>query len=67
MSRNAFPAIEREYAERNAQLEHSRMERKMATCKHESGQRFQMHDSDGCGYYLWVCDQCGFEQVDDMP
>lgn len=38
----------------------------IATCDHHSGQRFQHYDEDGCGYYVWRCDQCGGTTIDDF-
>lgn len=35
-------------------------------CPHESGERYQAYDADGCGYYVWKCDGCGAEFVDDL-
>ena len=67
MSRNAFSKIDHEYTERQDMLDHARMERKQSTCQHEEGTRFQAYDSDGCGFYIWKCDACGWECVDDMP
>ncbi len=36
-------------------------------CEHESGTRIQKFDADGCGYYVWQCDYCDFNEVDDRP
>jgi predicted nucleic-acid-binding Zn-ribbon protein len=67
MSRNAFQNIERDYAECMARREHAAMERFMGNCPHESGTRRKEFDADGCGYYLWTCDDCGYTEHDDMP
>ena len=33
-------------------------------CEHEIGTPYQKYDADGCGYYIWVCDNCGYEEFD---
>jgi len=38
-----------------------------AECPHEEGTRYQAYGSDGCGFYIWKCNACGWECVDDMP
>lgn len=40
---------------------------KMIACPHEEGTRSQSFDADGCGFYLWTCDDCGYVEVDDAP
>lgn len=40
---------------------------RMETCKHKEGDRNQKYDADGCGYYVWCCDECGWCVMDDMP
>lgn len=37
------------------------------SCTHESGTRYQAYDGDGWGYYVWVCDGCGFKAIDTGP
>ncbi len=36
-------------------------------CDHNEGTRYLEYDADGCGYYVWVCDVCGYIEIDDMP
>jgi predicted nucleic-acid-binding Zn-ribbon protein len=67
MSRNAFPKIEREQAQSAALREHNAMERAMGNCPHETGTRRKEFDMDGCGYYVWTCNECGYSEIDDMP
>ena len=49
-------------AEHQAREDEGRIE-----CEHDTGTRIQMFDADGWGYYLWVCDACGYTEIDDMP
>lgn len=37
------------------------------SCEHEYGTRIQEFDADGCGYYVWMCDNCEYTEIDDMP
>jgi len=39
----------------------------MPICTHKSSTQFQAYDADGWGYYLWRCDDCGFEEIDTGP
>ena len=45
----------------------AREDSRITECEHESGERYRMWDSDGCGYIIWRCDLCGYEEVDTMP
>jgi rubrerythrin len=67
MSRNAFLKIEREQAQATALREHNAMERAMGNCPHKTGTRKKEFDADGCGYYVWTCDECGYTEHDDLP
>jgi hypothetical protein len=42
-------------------------QQQMEGCTHESGYRTQQFDADGCGFYLWTCEACGWSEVDTMP
>ena len=39
---------------------------RMIACNHPSGNRLQHFDEDGCGYYIWTCDVCGYAEIDAM-
>lgn len=40
---------------------------KMASCKHNEGERYEDFDADSCCYLVWRCKECSFCTVDDMP
>lgn len=39
---------------------------KQQTCSHEEVTRLTRYDSDGCGYFLSRCNECGFLTHDDL-
>jgi hypothetical protein len=39
----------------------------MIACEHEEGTRSLEYDDDGCGYFLWTCNECGYTEHDDLP
>lgn len=51
--------------ERRAQ--ESRLPDSEVTCRHVSGTRSYVYDSDGLGHLIWTCDECGAWEFDSMP
>ena len=65
----ATETISKHYYSETAIKEAARlnMKHEQEQCEHESGERYRMYDGDGCGYVIWRCDACGYEEIDTMP